>query len=68
MIDYDKTMAWRSRHVRHSYTAKDSILYALGLGVGADSMDPAQLRLTYEKELQTLPTMAAVLALKEAIA
>ena len=62
MIDYEKTMAWRSGDVRHSYTAKDTILYALGLGLGADPMDPAQLRLTYEKELQTLPTMAAVLA------
>ena len=62
MIDYEKTMAWRSGDVRHSYTAKDTILYALGLGLGADPMDPAQLRLTYEKDLQTLPTMAAVLA------
>lgn len=62
MIDYEKTLAWRSGDVRHSYTAKDTILYALGLGVGADPMDPAQLRLTYEKGLQTLPTMAAVLA------
>ena len=62
MIDYAKTMAWRSGDVRHSYTAKDTILYALGLGIGADPLDPAQLRFTYEKDLVTLPTMAAVLA------
>lgn len=61
-MDYDKTMAWRSGDVRHSYTAKDTILYALGLGVGANPLDPAQLKFTYEKELVTLPTMAAVLA------
>lgn len=62
MMDYDKTMAWRSGDVRQSYTAKDTILYALGLGVGANPLDPAQLKFTYEKELVTLPTMAAVLA------
>ncbi|MEP6724019.1 MAG: MaoC/PaaZ C-terminal domain-containing protein [Variovorax sp.] len=62
MIDYDKTRAWRSADVRHSYTAKDTILYALGLGVGADPLDAKQLRFTYEKDLVALPTMAAVLA------
>jgi acyl dehydratase len=62
MIDYEKTRAWRSAEVRHAYTAKDSILYALGLGLGADPLDPHQLRFTYEKDLQALPTMAAVLA------
>lgn len=62
MIDYEKTMAWRSGDVRHTYTAKDTILYALGLGVGANPLDPAQLKFTYEKELVALPTLAAVLA------
>jgi len=62
MIDYDKTRAWRSADVRHAYTSKDSILYALGIGIGADALDPKQLRFTYEKDLVALPTMAAVLA------
>lgn len=62
MIDYDKTRAWRSADVRHSYAAKDTILYALGLGIGADPLDAKQLRFTYEKDLVALPTMAAVLA------
>ena len=62
MIDYDKTRAWQSGAVRHAYTARDSILYALGVGIGADPLDAAQLRFTYEKDLVTLPTMAAVLA------
>lgn len=62
MIDFDKTRAWQSGDVRHSYTHKDTILYALGIGIGADPLDPAQLRFTYEKDLVTLPTMAAVLA------
>ncbi|HEY4066060.1 MAG TPA: MaoC/PaaZ C-terminal domain-containing protein [Burkholderiaceae bacterium] len=62
MIDYDKTRAWRSADVRHAYTSKDSILYALGLGIGSDPLDPKQLRFTYEKDLVALPTMVAVLA------
>ena len=62
MIDYEKTRAWRSADVRHSYTSKDTILYALGLGIGADPLDARQLRFTYEKDLLALPTMAAVLA------
>jgi acyl dehydratase len=62
MIDADKTRAWQSGDIRHAYTAKDSILYALGLGIGADPLDPQQLRFTYEKELVAMPTMAAVLA------
>lgn len=62
MFDFEKTRAWRSTDVRHSYSAKDTILYALGVGVGADPLDAHQLRFTYEKDLVALPTMAAVLA------
>lgn len=62
MIDYEKTKAWQSGDVQHHYTEKDSILYALGLGIGADPLDAQQLQFVYEKNLVTLPTMAAVLA------
>jgi acyl dehydratase len=62
MIDYEKAKAWRSGPVRHAYTTKDSILYALGLGFGADPLDANELRYVYEKELSAVPTMAAVLA------
>jgi len=62
MIDYDKTKAWRSGPVRHTFTTRDSILYALGLGLGSDPMDTQQLRFVYEKDLLVLPSMAAVLA------
>lgn len=62
MIDFDKTKAWRSGPVRHTYTIRDTMLYALGLGLGSDPMDPQQLRYVYDKDLVVLPTMAAVLA------
>lgn len=62
MLDYRKTRDWQSGEVRHTYTAKDTMLYALGLGLGADPLDERQLRFVYEKALVALPTMAAVLA------
>lgn len=61
-LDYDKLMNWPFPDVRQSYTHKDTILYALGLGLGADPLDEQQLRFVYERDLQALPTMSVVLA------
>jgi acyl dehydratase len=41
---------------------RDTILYALGLGLGSDPTDEEQLRFVYETDLRALPTMAVVLA------
>jgi acyl dehydratase len=60
-IEYAKLKAWSFRDVEQSYGEKDSMLYALGLGVGYDPMDEQQLRFVYEKNLKVLPTMAVVL-------
>ena len=61
-LDYQRLKNWPFADIEHSYGAKDTILYALGLGFGADPMDRAQLRFVYEEELKALPTMATVLA------
>lgn len=61
-IDYEKLMALQIPDTAHSYTRKDSILYALSLGVGADPLDAAQLPFVFEPELRALPTMGVVLA------
>ena len=61
-IDYDKLMAREFPLVEQTYTQKDSILYALGVGLGADPVDPGQLRFVYEPGMAALPSMAAVLA------
>ena len=61
-IDYQKLKNWPFKPIEHAYTAKDSILYALGLGFGADPMDRKQLDFVYEEGLRALPTMAVVLA------
>ena len=61
-IDYDRLMARHFAPVEATYTRRDTMLYALGLGYGADPMDGEQLRFVYEDHLQAVPSMGAVLA------
>ncbi len=60
-MDYDKIKNWSFPEIEQTYTAKDSILYALGVGYGHDPMDEAQLRFVYEKNLRAAPTMPVVM-------
>lgn len=64
MIDYDALMGREFPVVTHSYTEKDSILYALGLGLANDPLSPSTLRATYERAegFGALPAMVNVLA------
>ncbi len=41
--------------VTHTYTERDVLLYALGVGAGTD-----ELRFTYEQDLKVLPTFAVI--------
>lgn len=61
MIDYDSVKHWPFEDVIQAFGAKDTLLYALGIGLGADPIDEAELGFVYEKQLQAVPTMAAVL-------
>jgi len=60
-IDYDQLINWKIPEVEQRYTKRDTILYALGVGLGADPCDANQLKFVYEQNLQALPTMAIVL-------
>ena len=60
-INYDKLINWKIPEVHQQLTRRDTMLYALGVGLGADPVDIKQLRFVYEKELLALPTMAIVL-------
>ncbi len=60
-IDYKKLKAWPFPDLEHDYSARDTILYALGLGCGADPMDAQDLRFVYEDGLVAFPTLAVVL-------
>jgi len=62
-IDYDELKAWPFKPIEQSYTARDTILYALGLGLGRDPLDAGHLRYTFEEAegFAALPFMAVVL-------
>jgi len=61
-IDYSHLKGWQIPDATQSFGPKDCVLYALGLGFGAEPTDPAQLRFVYERGLQAFPSMAVVLA------
>jgi acyl dehydratase len=47
--------------IEQSYDKRDTILYALGLGYGADPLDAAELPFVYERNLKCLPSLVNVL-------
>jgi len=61
MINYEVVKNWSFQDIVHSYSVRDSMLYALGIGMGADPTDESELGFVYEKTLQAVPTMVAVL-------
>lgn len=61
-LNYDLLMRLPAESVTDTYTRRDTILYALGLGVGAaDPFDRTELKYVYEKGLVALPMQAVVL-------
>lgn len=60
-INYDKLIRWSIPPVEQRLTRRDTILYALAVGLGADPCDPDQLKFVYEEGLRALPTMAVIL-------
>lgn len=61
-IDHDTLLNRDFPVVDHHYTERDSMLYALSIGLGFDPMDERQLPFVYERDLQIFPTMAAIMA------
>jgi acyl dehydratase len=60
-VNHDVVLNWPFEPIEQSYDERDSMLYALGLGIGADPIDPGQLKYVYEDGLTALPTMAVTL-------
>jgi acyl dehydratase len=60
-INHDQLLALKIPAVTQTYTERDAILYALGIGLGRDPMDADELPFVYERNLKLLPTFAAVL-------
>lgn len=61
-IDYDHIMSLKSEGQEFSYGDRETMLYALGVGMGRDPLNREELGFVYEKELKTVPTLATVIA------
>jgi hypothetical protein len=61
-MDLENLKSFRLPPTVQRCTAKDSILYALGLGFGDRPTDPMHLQFVYENELKAVPSACMVLA------
>jgi acyl dehydratase len=57
----DLLLAHEFPEARQRYARRDAILYALGVGLGADPIDPTDLAFLLEDRLALLPTFAVTL-------
>ena len=67
-IKYDKLMALKDLGQKYAYTDREVMLYAYGIGMGADPMDERELAFVNEavatpRPLKVVPTFASVAAL-----
>lgn len=60
-MQLDKVVNRHFPENRQRYDDRDTILYALGVGFGAEPLDPGHLRFLYEDGLVATPTFANVL-------
>ena len=61
-IDPDYLLNREFPKITQTYTEKDCMLYALGVGMGADPLDEAALHFVYEENLKVLPSQTVVMA------
>ncbi|BAN48509.1 MaoC/PaaZ C-terminal domain-containing protein [Metapseudomonas resinovorans] len=62
-LDYHRIKNWPITEGRQSYSTRDTILYALGVGAATSNPLPdGDLQYVYEKGLKALPTMATIMA------
>ena len=61
-IAYPAILDLATQEERIAWTDQKSLLYALGIGLGADPMNEKELPFVYENGLKAVPTFATVLA------
>jgi acyl dehydratase len=64
-IQADKLLALELPEKATRYTARDSMIYAIGIGMAADPMDPRILPFCFDKDQKAFPTQATVIAWDE---
>jgi acyl dehydratase len=62
MFSYENAISRQFPEREFSYTQTDTILYALGVGVGLTDNDPHAIRYVYERDLQAIPSQTTVVA------
>lgn len=60
-MDIEKIRTMAIDPIIQPYDKRDTILYALGLGYGADPLDETELPFVYERHLRCLPSYANIL-------
>ena len=61
-LSYPAVLDLEEKDVLVEYTDTETILYALGIGFGADPQNQAELPFIYEKDLCAVPTLGTVIA------
>ena len=62
-IDYQHIMSLKAEGQTSQYRDQETMLYALGVGMGRDPLDETELDFVFERdELRTVPSMASVVA------
>ncbi|MHB1699614.1 MAG: MaoC/PaaZ C-terminal domain-containing protein [Acidobacteriaceae bacterium] len=57
----ERLLNWPFQEVVQTYTLRDTLLYALSVGFGADPVSEGELRYTLERNLSVVPSMAVIL-------
>lgn len=63
MLDLKKLSAYKIPDTEMTLTRRDTILYNLGVGLGADPVDEAQLDFARPDTLRAMPSMATMIAM-----
>jgi acyl dehydratase len=66
-IKYEELMQLKATDRPFSYTDRDTMLYALGIGFGRDPLNEAELPFVYENGLRSIPTLSTVVSWGSAI-
>ena len=61
-IAYPEILSLTSEAQPYAWTDKDTMLYALGIGMGSDPMNTDELPFVYESGLKAVPTQATTVA------
>lgn len=63
MLDIEKLKSYKIPDTEATFTRRDTITYALGIGLGADPTDYDQLKYVCPETLVAMPSMATIIAM-----